>query len=188
MLALLQRKKQIQIIVRMRNIFIIIAIILLYSCAPGKKVTQSESHSELNIQSNQVDTTKKVFGWEIVLNNVIKEIDLTKIKITSYYPIKDSSGKQLIKDEILIDNNKTVVSSSSGKELKTEQENKGLSSEIAIKDREDSKVEIIEKRGVSKFALYLIIAGLLIIAVMVLYLKFKPSIISFVKKLLFYKL
>ena len=168
----------------MQKVFILLAIILLYSCAPSKRVMQSESHSELNMQSNQVDTTKRVSGWEIVLNSVIKEIDLTKIKITSYYPTKDSSGKQLIKDEILIDNNKTVVSSSSEKELKTEQENKGVSSEIAIEGREDSKVEIIEKRGASKFTLYLIIALLLLIAGFVLYLKFKPSIFSFVKKLL----
>lgn len=172
----------------MQKVFILLAIILLYSCAPSKRVMQSESHSELDIKKSYIDTTKTLSSLEIVLNNVVKSIDLTKIKITSYYPTKDSSGKQLIKEEISIDNNKTVVSSSSEKELKTEQENKGVSSEIAIEGREDSKVEIIEKRGASKFTLYLIIALLLLIAGFVLYLKFKPSIISFVKRLLFYKI
>lgn len=123
----------------MKNIIIIILTLILFSCATSKKVTNTDYHSNVDIQNSYSDSSKTTASWEIILNSVIKEIDLTKIRITTYYPQKDSAGKQLIKEVISIDNDKTVIASTARKELKQEQENKAINNKTNIKKAEDLK-------------------------------------------------
>lgn len=131
----------------MNRIVIIAIILFICSCGTTKKISHNESHSKVNIETSFLDTSKRVASWEMIVNSVIKRIDLSKIRITTFYPEKDSSGEQLVKEVILIDNNITVTESKSEEESKTENENNGVALKNTMSGENDISISnSIEKK------------------------------------------
>lgn len=83
----------------------LIIVMLISSCGPTKKVTKTDSTTSVETTIKKVDTTKTEAAWKSVIDNVISQVDLSKIKIITYYPAVDSSGKQAVKEEISIEKN-----------------------------------------------------------------------------------
>jgi hypothetical protein len=152
----------------MKNIIIFVLLLLVYSCGASRKITESDSHTKVNIESVYTDTSKIVSSWEIVLNTVLTEIDLSNIWVTTYYPQKDSNGNQLIKEEIIINNNKTVVKTKSTTEVKNVQESSGIKLDNSIQIQEDIKIKTVEIKPASPWRTYLILLIILIILIIAL--------------------
>jgi hypothetical protein len=158
----------------MRIIIQILAIILLISsCVASKKITKIETQSDVKVQTSLLDTSKRSSAWEIVLNSVIKEIDLTKILITTYYTEKDSTGKQLVKEEIVINQDKTTTVTSTATDVKTEQESRAISADTTLSEVTETKTEVTEKRGTSPVKLYLIVFVVIFAVAVGILLKFR---------------
>jgi hypothetical protein len=157
----------------MNKIAIVLIVFLISSCAASKKVTKIETQSDVKVQTSLLDTSKRSAAWEIVLNSVIKEIDLTKILITTYYTEKDSTGKQLVKEEIVINQDRTTTVTSSATEVKTEQESKAISADTTLSQVTETKTEVTEKRGTSPAKLYIIVFVVIFTAAVGIFLKFR---------------
>lgn len=167
----------------MKNIIIIILTLILFSCATSKKVTNTDYHSNIDTQNSYSDSSKTTASWEVILNSVIKEIDLTKIRITTYYPQKDSAGKQLIKEVISIDNDKTVIASTAKKELRNEHENKAINSKTTFHKAEVLKTITKDKKARSPVRLYLFLTIIVTVLCIFLFIKHKANIIYFIKRI-----
>ena len=157
----------------MKKVIIVTLILALSSCAASRKVTKTSADTKLEIKSSYIDTSQKSATLEFILNSVVKEIDLTKIKITTYYTEKDSTGKQLIKEQITIDKNTTTTTSANSKEIKTEQENKAIRADTSLTGNSTTYTETTQTKGSSKFKLYLIITGLTLLFGFLIFRKIK---------------
>lgn len=157
----------------MKKVIIVTLILALSSCAASRKVTKTSADTKLEIKSSYIDTSQKSATLEFILNSVVKEIDLTKIKITTYYTEKDSAGKQLIKEQITIDKNTTTSTSANSKEIKTEQENKAIRADTSLTGNSTTYTETTQTKGSSKFKLYLIITGLTLLFSFLIFRKIK---------------
>jgi cobalamin biosynthesis Mg chelatase CobN len=124
----------------MNRLIIIVLILFLYSCGTTKKITQSDSNSKVNIESAFLDTSKRIASWEVMLNSVMTVIDLRKIRITTFYQERDSSGKQSVKEVIEIDHNVAVTDSKSAQQSIIEKENKAVSQASTLTRETETKV------------------------------------------------
>jgi hypothetical protein len=111
----------------------------------------------VNVETSLLDTSKRFASWEVIVNSIVKEIDLSKIRITTYYPVKDSAGKQLIKEVVSIDNNKTSIESRFGKNIKSELVKKSIIVESLITEEGTLKTILGEKSN-TKYRYYVIIS------------------------------
>jgi hypothetical protein len=166
----------------MKKVIIVTLILALSSCAASRKVTKTSADTKLEIKSSYIDTSQKSATLEFILNSVVKEIDLTKIKITTYYTEKDSTGKQLIKEQITIDKNTTTTTSTNSKEMKTDQENKAIRADTSLTGNSTTKTEITQTKGSSKFKLYLGFVLIIIVAGALIYLKYRNPIRTIFKR------
>lgn len=148
----------------MKNLVIIITALLLYSCGTTKKMTQTETHSKVNIESSFVDTSKRTSSWEIIMNSVINKIDLSKVRITTYYQETDSTGKQLIKEDIFINNNIKTIESKSIEEIKNQVENKGMIINNTLSGEYDSSsISTIVRKTIPLNRYFIIVFGMSIL-------------------------
>jgi hypothetical protein len=92
---------------------IIVFLILLTGCGPAKKLVKTDSRTEIETAIKKVDTTRTESAWQSVVDQIVSQIDLSKIRIVTYYPTVDSTGKQAIKEDVTIEKN--VVTSSQTK-------------------------------------------------------------------------
>lgn len=168
----------------MNRISIISIILLICSCGTSKKITQTETHSKVNIECSFVDTSKKSESWEMIVNSVAKTIDLSKIKITTFYPEKDSLGEQFIKDIIQIDNDITNIESIIRKELLIKNEENGIFLKNNKSEEDKTFTSTIFKKSNIPVNLKLIIIVVSFLAFITIYLKFKNIIHTKIKKLL----
>lgn len=145
----------------MNRISIIAIILLICSCGTSKKITQTETHSKVNIESSYLDTSKRSESWEMIVNSVVKEIDLSKIHITTYYPIKDSTGKQLVKEVVLIDQNFTTSDSKYVKEVKRSEDMKAVVINSTLSRKSDSSYTYITERKNKSLKIYLILSSII---------------------------
>lgn len=161
----------------MNRIILIAIILFISSCGTSKKITQTETHSKVNIESSYLDTSKKHASWEVLLSSVMTVIDLSNIRITTFYQGRDSSGKQAIKELIEIDRNVTVTSSKSEKQSKTEEENKGVSLNSSLSGENETKDSTSIERKSSPIKLNLFIwIGLILVFSLVVKIFFKKSL------------
>lgn len=124
----------------MNRLIIIVLIFFLFSCGTTKKITQSDSQSKVNIETAFLDTSKRMASWEVMLNSVMTVIDLSKIRITTFYPERDSTGQQSVKEVIEIDHNIAVTDSKSAQQSKKEEEKKDISQASTLTREDDTKV------------------------------------------------
>ena len=96
----------------MKKILLFIGLLLI-GCAPTKKLVKTDSRTEIKTTIQSVDTSKTEAVWQSVIDNVISQVDLSRIRIVTYYSSVDSSGKQAIKEDVTIEKN--VVTSSHAK-------------------------------------------------------------------------
>lgn len=158
----------------MNRIVIIAIILFICSCGTTKKITQTETHSKVNIETSFLDTSKRISSWEIVVNSIVSTVDLSKIKITTFYPIKDSTGEQLVKEIVLIEKNIIVTESKSEEELKTENESNGVSINNKISTEDESSISSsVEKKMSVKNKLLIGSVSVLVLAFIWVILKFR---------------
>jgi len=146
----------------MKGIIVFLMVLFFYSCGTTKKATQIETHSKVNFQTSFLDTSKRSASWEVFVNSVVKEIDLSKIQITTYYHDLDSTGKQLIKEFISIDKNSEITVSIFGKETKNENEKKDIGLKSRIIEESETKLKIKENKTSSKLINKVLICVLLL--------------------------
>lgn len=145
----------------MKKIFIII-LILLTGCAPTKKVTKTDSSTTVETVIKKVDTTKTEAAWKSVIDNVISQIDLTKIKIVTYYPTIDSAGKQAVKEEISIEKNIATNAKTNSTEKAIITEDKGIKEDSSQKFQNRDIEKVNEKKAGIPIKYYLI--GFIVLA------------------------
>lgn len=152
----------------MKGIIIILCIFLISSCASSKKITKTGV--DMTTKSNLTESVKKIDIYKSMINTIANEIDLSTIRIISYFPEKDSStGQQLVKDEIIVqrDVKKTITSQTI---------NDSTSEHISeiketIEQKKITREDITHKKGSSPAKYYFIIV--LVISFLVLVMCFK---------------
>ena len=162
---LLIQIQQIKLNSMIRNIVLSIALIivmLLPSCAPTKKVTKTDSSTSVETVIKKLDTTKTEAAWKSVIDNVISQIDLTKIKIVTYYPNVDSTGKQAIKEEISIEKNIATNAKTNSTEKAILTEDKGIKEDSSQKFQNRDVEKVNEKKSGIPIKYYLI--GFIVLA------------------------
>jgi len=127
----------------MRIILLIIMIALFAGCGTSKRVLKTDVTTTSNTETKKVDTTVTTTGLEEILTTVANQVDMSKIQITTYYPLVDSvTGKQPIRSEIVIDKNVNIRSEVKQTASGTEVKKAGVSEEIKqnIQTREIEKI------------------------------------------------
>lgn len=119
---------------------IIVILILLTGCGPAKKLVKTDSRTEIETMIKKVDTTRTEAVWHSVVDHIISQIDLSTIKIVTYYPV-DNTGKQAIKEDVTIEKNVVISSAQNSKEnaVITEQKNINEEKSQTIQNREIEK-------------------------------------------------
>ena len=148
-----------------RNIVLSIALIIVMlhpSCAPIKKVTKTDSSTSVESVIKKVDTSKTEAAWESVIDNVISQIDLSKIKIVTYYPTVDSTGKQAVKEEISIEKNIATNAKTNSTEKAIITEDKGIKEDSSQKFQNRDIEKVNEKKAGIPIKYYLI--GFIVLA------------------------
>lgn len=79
-------------------------LVLLTGCGPAKKLVKTDSRTEIATTIKKVDTTRTEAALHSVVDHIISQIDLSTIKIVTYYPV-DSTGKQAVKEDVTIQKN-----------------------------------------------------------------------------------
>lgn len=105
---------------------IIVILILLTGCGPAKKLVKTDSRTEIETTIKKIDTSITEAVWQSVIDNVISQVDLSRIRIVTYYPTIDSSGKQAIKEDVTIEKNVVISSAQNSKEIAVVTEQKGI--------------------------------------------------------------
>lgn|GEM_PF-6161936 len=140
----------------------LIIVMLIPSCAPTKKVTKTDLSTSVETTIKKIDTSKTEAAWQSVINNVISQVDLSKIKIVTYYPTSDSSGKQAIKEDITIEKNITTTTQNSSTENATLTEDKGIKEDSSQKFQNRDIEKVNEKKSGIPIKYYLI--GFIVLA------------------------
>lgn len=125
----------------MKKILLFIGLLLI-GCAPTKKLVKTDSSTEIETTIKKVDTTKTAAAWQSVVDHVISQIDLSTIRIVTYYPTIDSSGKQAIKEDVTIEKNIVISSAQNSIENAVITEQKGIKEDESqtIQNREIEKI------------------------------------------------
>ncbi len=154
----------------MKRIVILLTVFLISSCASSKKVTSTGV--DVITHRNWTESVQKIDIYESMINTIANEVDLSTIRIVSYYHEKDSTtGHQLVKDEIVIE--KDVI-----KTITSQTINDSTSEHISdIKEKIEQKQSISEdishKKGASQAKFYFFIILLILLIVLLFYLKFR---------------
>ena len=146
-------------------------LILLTGCGPAKKLVKTDSSTEIETTIKKVDTTKTAAAWQSVVDHVISQIDLSTIRIVTYYPTIDSSGKQAIKEDVTIEKNIVISSAQNSKENAVITEQKGIKEDESqtIQNRE---IETIKEKKTGLPVKYYLIGFLLLTGIIYLVYRF----------------
>lgn len=142
----------------------LIIVMLIPSCAPTKKVTKTDSSTFVETTIKTIDTSKTEAAWQSVIDNVVSMVDLSKIKIVTYYPTVDSNGKQAVKEEISIEKNIATNAKSNSTEKAILTEDKGIQEDSSqnFQNRDIEKVNE-KKSGIPikyYFIGFIVLAGI----------------------------
>lgn len=154
----------------MKRIVILFIVFLLCSCASSRKVMKTEA--EVITQRNWTEYVQKINVFESIINTISNEVDLSTIRIVSYFPEKDSStGKQLVKDEIVIE--KDVI-----KTITSQTINDSTSEHISeiketIEQKQSIREDITHKKGSSPARYYFFIILVISFLVLAMYIKIR---------------
>lgn len=141
----------------MRTILLFIMIALLAGCGPSKRVLKTDITTTTTKETVKVDTSAVKVAWEDVLNTVVNQIDMSTIKITTYYPTIDSvTGKQPVKSDIVIDKNVKTDLKAEQKASGTEVKKAGISEETKQNSQIREIVQVKEKKTGIPIKYYLI--------------------------------
>lgn len=152
----------------MKRIVILFIVFLLCSCASSRKTTKTDV--DVITQSDWTEYVQKTNVYESIINTIANEVDLSTIRIISYFPEKDSStGKQFVKDEIVIE--KDVI-----KTITSQTINDSTSVHISdiketIEQKQSIREDITNKKGASPAKYYFFIILVISFLVLVIYIK-----------------
>lgn len=141
---------------------IIVFLILLTGCGPAKKLVKTDSRTEIETAIKKVDTTRTESAWQSVVDQIVSQIDLSKIRIVTYYPTVDSSGKQAIKEDVTIEKNVVTSSQAKSTEQAVIQEDIAKSEEISQSQQTRETETVKEKKSGLPIKCYLI--GFIVLA------------------------
>ena len=147
-----------------RHLFFSFALILLFlltSCGPSSRIVKTDSKTEIETTIKKIDTSKTAAAWQSVIDNVVSMVDLSKIKIVTYYPV-DSNGKQAVKEEISIEQNITTNASTNSTDKAIITEDKGIKEDSSQKFQNRDLEKVNEKKSGIPIKYYLI--GFIVLA------------------------
>ncbi len=130
--------------------------ILLTGCAPTKKLVKTEARTEIETTVKKVDTTKSEAAWQSVVDQIGSQIDLSKIRIVTYYQSIDSSGKQAIKEDVTIEKNVMIYSQAKSKDQAILKEAIANSEEISQLLQIRNNEELKENKSIISFKYYIL--------------------------------
>ncbi len=154
----------------MKRINILLIVFLISSCASSRKITKTDV--DVITQSDWTESVQKIDVYESLINTIANEVDLSTIRIVSYYAEKDSTtGHQLVKDEIVIE--KDVI-----KTITSQTINDSTSVHISeiketIEQKQSIREDITHKKGASPAKYYFFIILVISFLVLVLCIKFR---------------
>lgn len=147
----------------MKALIISIILIILAGCGPSKKILKTYITTTTQTETKKVDTSAVKASWEDVLNTVVNQIDLSKIRITTYYPTIDSAtGKQPVKSDIVIDKNIKTDLKNEQKASGTEVKKAGISEDTKQNSQIREVIQVKEKKTGLPVKYYLIGIGILV--------------------------
>lgn len=131
-------------------------------CGTSKRVVKTDTEIQSSIAVSKRDSSSSITAMQSIVERVVSQVDLSQIRIITYYPTADSSGKQPVKEEIFIDRNITTsVLDSEKKDLTIEQ-----SSASVEQSQQDTQlkqnIEMKEKKSGIPIKYYII--GFFVIA------------------------
>lgn len=141
---------------------LIILSIIMTGCGTSKRVVKTDTEIQSSIAVSKRDSSSSITAMQSIVERVVSQVDLSQIRIITYYPTADSSGKQPVKEEIFIDRNITTsVLDSEKKDLTIEQ-----SSASVEQSQQDTQlkqnIEMKEKKSGIPIKYYII--GFFVIA------------------------
>ena len=151
--------------------FALIFFLMITSCGPAKKLVKTDTEIEVETTINKIDTTKRDAAWQNVVDQVISQIDLSKVKVVTYYPTIDSSGRQAIKEEYTIEKNIVTNSAQKSEEKAVISEEKGIK-EITSQNFQSREIEIVKEKKTGIPIKYYFIGFLLLAGIGYLAYKF----------------
>lgn len=136
---------------------LIILSIMLTGCGTSKRVVKTDTEIQSSIEKSKRDSTSSITALQSIVERVVSQVDLSQIRIITYYPTADSSGRQPVREEILIDRNITTsVIDSEKKDLTIEQ-----SSASVEQSQQDTQIkqsiDVKEKKSGIPIKYYIIV-------------------------------
>lgn len=150
---------------------IIVILILLTGCGPAKKLVKTDSRTEIETTIKKIDTSITEAVWQSVIDNVISQVDLSRIRIVTYYPTIDSSGMQAIKEDVTIEKNVVISSAQNSKEIAVVTEQKGIK-EDKSQTIQNRNIETIKEKKTGLPVKYYLIGFILLAGIIYLAYRF----------------
>jgi len=145
-------------------------LILLTGCGSAKKLVKTDSRTEIATTIKKVDTTRTEAAWHSVVDHIISQIDLSTIKIVTYYPV-DSTGKQAVKEDVTIQKNVVTNSAQISTDKAVIREQKSIKEDTSqtIQNRE---IETIQEKKTGLPVKYYLIRFILLAGIVYLAYRF----------------
>lgn len=150
---------------------IIVILIFLTGCGPAKKLVKTDSSTEIETTIKKVDTTKTEAAWQSVVDHVISQIDLSTIRIVTYYPTIDSSGKQAVREDVTIQKNVVTNSAQISTDKAVIREQKSIK-EDASQTIQNREIETIKEKKTGLQVKYYLIGFILFAGIIYLAYRF----------------
>ena len=154
----------------MKKILLFIGLLLI-GCAPTKKLVKTDSSTEIETTIKKVDTTKTEAAWQSVVDHVISQIDLSTIRIVTYYPTIDSSGKQAVREDVTIQKNVVTNSAQISTDKAVIREQKSIN-EDTLQPIQNREIETIKEKKTGLTVKYYLIGFVLLAGIGYLAYKF----------------
>lgn len=154
----------------MKKILLFIGLLLI-GCAPTKKLVKTDSSTEIETTIKKVDTTKTEAAWQSVVDHVISQIDLSTIRIVTYYPTIDSSGKQAVREDVTIQKNVVTNSAQISTDKAVIREQKSIN-EDTLQTIQNREIETIKEKKTGLTVKYYLIGFVLLAGIGYLAYKF----------------
>lgn len=154
----------------MKKILLFIGLLLI-GCAPTKKLVKTDSSTEIETTIKKVDTTKTAAAWQSVVDHVISQIDLSTIRIVTYYPTIDSSGKQAVREDVTIQKNVVTNSAQISTDKAVIREQKSIK-EDASQTIQNREIETIKEKKTGLQVKYYLIGFILLAGIIYLAYRF----------------
>lgn len=124
-----------------------------------KRAQKTEKKIDSSTISTRVDSTTRLEVRNYIIDQIVSQVDNSKIRLITYYPA-DSSGKQFLQSEMIIESDITTSISKSSTEKNTIQDNINIKEQVTENVVVEENVDLKTTRAgfPSKYLIFIIIS------------------------------